>query len=869
MSEHQHPEVPEDFNARRAEDELFARLEADLDAHGPTHRAGGGAAGDPDRAIDDLVDAEPVDAEVVDLDEHRRRPVDPGDPGDSADPGDPIDADASGTPVRATGRARRRPGAVEAGPVLRRFAGGRRDVLPVWARDWASMGSAARWAVGSVWHAVCFHTVRVPLYWCRLTGRAPVGAARLLARWGRWAWDVEGREMRVAMTTQTRGRTAALVQAARSGAGLSGAASTGMAGGFAGGFAGGAVLGDSRLDTEMFLRVTQHHRATVRTRLLLSLVAVAAGAPFTVAMAAGLAGVAQVLAVAIVLPLLGLAGRSADRPVTIRATDSAAIPRLTAELIETALGALGIAELNKGLKAGGEAAVRFPGPITRDGPGWRADVDLPPGVTAGDVIERRDRLASGLRRPLGCVWPEVDADAHAGRLVLWVGDRPLSGGQPVTWPLAGTGRGRQGTAVNVFDPVPIGVDQRHRPVTVTLMFAAGIIGAVPRMGKTFLLRLLLLAASLDPRVELHVYDLKGGGDALPLAAVAHRHRVGDEPEDIDYLRADLRELHTNMRARYKTIRSLPHEVCPESKVTDALASRRELGLHPVLLAMDECQIAFEHPEHGKQITELVTDLVKRGPAVGIMVWCATQRPDAKSLPTGISANAVLRLCLRVMGQLENDMVLGTSMYKAGVRATMLSRRDLGVAILAGEGDDPLIVRTAYVDSPTAALVATRARAARLAAGLLTGHAAGLDQTDPLDQDVSVLEHLLNVWPAGSGRVWSDDLAGLLATTYPGRYDGWTGEQVTAAVKPHGITTRQIKRRRDGEQINKRGLDREEVSAAHHTTTGTSDPGGPPVDQPPVYQPHVDQPHVDQQAIDQQAIDKQAIDKQAIDKQGGE
>ncbi len=42
---------------------------------------------------------------------------------------------------------------------------------------------------------------------------------------------------------------------------------------------------------------------------------------------------------------------------------------------------------------------------------------------------------------------------------------------------------------------------------------------------------------------------------------------------------------------------------------------------------------------------------------------ATQRPDAKSIPTGIRANAVLRMCLKVMGQIENDMVLGTSAYK--------------------------------------------------------------------------------------------------------------------------------------------------------------------------------------------------------------
>ena len=67
---------------------------------------------------------------------------------------------------------------------------------------------------------------------------------------------------------------------------------------------------------------------------------------------------------------------------------------------------------------------------------------------------------------------------------------------------------------------------------------------------------------------------------------------------------------------------------------------------------------------------------------------ATQRPDAKSIPTGISANAILRMCLKVMGQLENDMVLGTSMYKNGIRATMFAREDKGVFYFAGEGLEP-------------------------------------------------------------------------------------------------------------------------------------------------------------------------------------
>ena len=54
-----------------------------------------------------------------------------------------------------------------------------------------------------------------------------------------------------------------------------------------------------------------------------------------------------------------------------------------------------------------------------------------------------------------------------------------------------------------------------------------------------------------------------------------------------------------------------------------------------------------------------------------------------------------------MGQVENDMVLGTSAYKNGVRATMFARSDRGIGYLAGEGDDPQILRSFYVDAPAA------------------------------------------------------------------------------------------------------------------------------------------------------------------------
>jgi DNA segregation ATPase FtsK/SpoIIIE, S-DNA-T family len=45
---------------------------------------------------------------------------------------------------------------------------------------------------------------------------------------------------------------------------------------------------------------------------------------------------------------------------------------------------------------------------------------------------------------------------------------------------------------------------------------------------------------------------------------------------------------------------------------------------------------------------------------------ATQRPDKASLPTGVSGNVSTRFCLKVMGQVENDMILWGSITGSGL-----------------------------------------------------------------------------------------------------------------------------------------------------------------------------------------------------------
>src|ERR1700756_5189584 len=113
---------------------------------------------------------------------------------------------------------------------------------------------------------------------------------------------------------------------------------------------------------------------------------------------------------------------------------------------------------------------------------------------------------------------------------------------------------------------------------------------------------------------------------------------------------------------------------------------------------------------------------------------ATQPPDKASLPTATSGKRSTRFCLKVMGQIENDMILGTSAYKNGIRATTFRPEiDAGIGYLLGATPAPLVVRTSYLDMHATERVAVRARQLREAAGTLSGVAIG--QAEDTTRDV--------------------------------------------------------------------------------------------------------------------------------------
>jgi S-DNA-T family DNA segregation ATPase FtsK/SpoIIIE len=510
----------------------------------------------------------------------------------------------------------------------------------------------------------------------------------------------------------------------------------------------------------------------------------------------------QAAAIAGVLVLGARFGRPADTRILDRVTEGDTYRKLTADLVRRGLVSLGIAGITSAVTKD-PGAITFPTEIHRDGPGHLAVVDLPYGVEASEVIARRGRLASALRLPLDQVWPEP-APGHTGRLALWVGYQPASAMKQPAWPLA------KGGKVDVFKPFPFATTPRLDVVDAELMFRNWLDGGQPGSGKTGALRVKVLAAALDPRVELRVYNLKGTGDFRDLEPICTEYGNGQDDETLTACAGMIDWAYTECQARAKRIDHYARVgKAPENKVTPELAALKGSGLHPLVLVIDEIQELFTHPKLGRDAGIMLEKVIKLGRALGVIILIGTQIPDKDSLPPGITRNVNTRYALSVADQNANDMILGTSAYKNGLRATVFEPVvQAGWGILRGIGK-PGAVRAFYLDGPASAAVAARAITARQAAGTLP--------ETPVDRVAEtrfdLLADLAQVWPTDQDKAWNETLLGLLAELHPETYTDWKPETLTAALKPHGIEVGQILRRVDGKPVNKRGPARDDITAA--------------------------------------------------------
>lgn len=638
-------------------------------------------------------------------------------------------------------------------------------ILPSWLKSGAELKDNTTKLVKRTAHRSGYHGVRSPLYLFKLAMWSPRGAWRTFYAAWKVIFDHESKDLRLHHV--------------------------------------------SKLESKEYLALRKTRDERVKNR---SKIAGVLALPVVISMAVGwflLPLWAFQAAGILVVLTLGVIGKPLNAPAIKPATLTPGAPGpLRAPHVTKALCSLGIGAMRDPEQIG------LLMDVARIRGGYQIDMELPQGVAANAVVEKRMQLSAALRRELGCVWPATGS-RHEGHLKLVVRDEPMSKGKQPPWPLMKAG------TVDVFKPAPLATDQQDNWVPITLAYTSGAIGAVPRVGKTYYLREIGLIGALDPRCRLYTIDLKGTGDLSPLALVSHFYSVGDEPEAMEEQLVALRNLRHEMRRRAKVIRELPRTECPENKTTSTLADRKDLGLEPVLVLIDECQAAFENedPKVAKEYVAIVTDLVKRGPAMGIMTYVATQRPDAKSIPTAIADNLIVRIALKMSGQVANDQILGTSSYQAGQRATLFSFDEKGLALLKADGSECQVVRSvAGLNAPTAEKIATRARQVRQAAGRLTGQSAG-DEMEAEATQVEFLDYLDKVF-ANAGQPTAMHLDQMVAslTSLAGAYASLSNSSLAGLLRGAGVRVEPVyATRTDDSNTTQRGTKWEWVESVSATS----------------------------------------------------
>ena len=394
---------------------------------------------------------------------------------------------------------------------------------------------------------------------------------------------------------------------------------------------------------------------------------------------------------------------------------------------------------------GKDETLRLVERATRVGDGWAITVDLPATRKAADVVKNRDALASALAvDEVQLIVERVRGNGgHAGRVSMWVADEDPYARPPLRTPLLGV------TRWDAWRPVPFGRDARDRRIDLPLVWTSLLVGAIPRQGKTFAARLAASGLILDAWVRLYVADFKGGKDWVAAGQVAHRFMAGDEPEHVLLLVEWLVELVAEVQGRFRRMRDLDDLTCPESKITPDMARDKALNMPITAIFIDEVQVPLEDRTpvdvQGKKLTageyvgELLTWLAKKGPAAGIVLVLATQRPDSKTIPSGLRAVLGSRFALRVMDWRDSNIVLGEQMNTRGFDSSRLLPSHKGVGILRPDGDTAagadvlaMTVRTYYMPNEDWQAICQQGRTLREAAGTLTGHAAGQDTMPTLD-----------------------------------------------------------------------------------------------------------------------------------------
>ena len=319
-------------------------------------------------------------------------------------------------------------------------------------------------------------------------------------------------------------------------------------------------------------------------------------------------------------------------------------------------------------------------------------VRLPIGSQIAELEEAAEALATalGVREVRVRRSPDNASFAH-----VVIVRRDSLDGAAYPWPLQNTSR------ASLWSPVPVGMDENGRPVSLGLPERNVLVGGEPGAGKSVFLSLLVAAAALDPNVTLTLLD----GKLVELAAwrPCAANSVGPSVSDaIDVLT----DIQAEMDERYQELLALKRR---KVEPGDGIA------LHVVVIDELAFYLGGSDRKQRNEITELLRDLVSRGRAAGIIVLAATQKPSADVIPTQIRDLFGFRVALRCSTPQASDTVLGQGWAALGYSASTVDPSARGVGFVLAEGGVPVRFRSCHLSDAQIDEIATRAERGRTGA----------------------------------------------------------------------------------------------------------------------------------------------------------
>ncbi len=595
-------------------------------------------------------------------------------------------------------------------------------------------------------HHAAFHAVRIPfLYVPLLTWWTLLGVVRLVERQLRWWWVTEQHQLRQE------------------------AASTG--------------------DGQAWVTLHREARTTRAWRGGVLLMEVTALGVWVILIANGYFYATMLLAPAV--PLLARLGRPPGKHLLRTAIVAPRFRRLNSDIVLRAYYAAKLGHPDKP-----DQVITFGSTMSRDNRdrGSQVVIDMPYGSTFAQVMNARDKIASGLDVTTSQVYLTRDKSSER-RHLLWVSDV-----DPLSIP-AGRTPLLACQPTNVWEPAPLGVDQRGDLVSLPTVFTSILIGAQPRKGKTFTARLIALYAALDPYCRIDVYDGKGSPDWRKFALVAHTYGFGLLPDrhgdPVQRLLTMLRDAKKDVQQRNQRLSEIAERdasLCPEGKLTPEISRNPAYGMPVRFIVLDEFQeyLSTGDDETDAEIAELLVFLVKVGPSVGVVLLSSTQRPSgigsggkvAKRF-TDYRDQHQTRFALKVGSWQVSDLILGGGAYGEGWDASTLPVGDeyRGVGILYDAPVPNAMVRNHLADGRDAENILTAARAIRERAGTLAGMAAGDEaQVDARD----LLDDVRDVFYAGEAWLAWPAICARLQERHPDAYADLTPDAVSAMCRAQRI-----------------------------------------------------------------------------------